>query len=552
MATISSQSGTRARTVLRLQVKFVSLRHGNDMRRIGAWLWQRRIGLAGWLAVAVFATLVGRFWHPCYGFTKFLMLDERAARAGVHELRDNPVYVYGEDGGYDGRYYVQIAFHPGLDAPDLAGGMDNFSYRARRILGSALAWVLAGGAPCRIAGTYAALNLGVWFVLAGLLWRLLAVTGWRSWLAWAGLLFSAGALHSVRLALPDLLGATLLAAMMLLAERQRRSAAFGALALAGLARETTLAAVVALWAGPWRAPHAWLRNLGRVALVALPLVLWLVYVHLKAGPLDSGVSNFSWPFVGWVEKGVAAVYDLACLPDYFRWLGITTFLAFAGLTVQAIYLLRRPDVNDAWWRLGAVYVAMMLGLGTSVWEGQPGAAVRVLLPLSLAFAVRAVRLRAGLVWLLAGNLTVFSGVLALWHVPTAPRELAAGRAGGDAYLVQLGDGWFGTERQRSHVWAWSAGRAGLELKLWAPGRAAMRVSLGLRSLARRPLEIRQEGRVIWRGEVGPKLQQIHFSMKRSATDTTQLEFVASGEPVRESAGAGARPLSFAVYDVRID
>ena len=502
--------------------------------------------------MAAFAGLVGRFWHPYYGFTKFLMLDEVAARTGVHELRDYPVYVYDEEGGYDGRYYVQIAFHPGLDAPDIAGGIDNFSYRARRILGSALAWMLAGGAPARSANSYAALNLGVWLVLAALLWRLLAVSDWRSWLAWAGLLFSAGALHSVRLALPDLLGTTLLVAMLLLAEHPRPGGALGALALAGLARETTLAAVVALWRGPWRAPQAWLRNIGCAALVALPLALWLAYVRTKAGPLDSGASNFTWPVCGWVEKGVASVYDLFVVPGYFRWLGVTTLLGYAGLTVQAIYFLRRPDVDDPRWRLGAVYIAVMLGLGTPVWEGQPGAAARVLLPLSLAFAVQAVRRRAGLAWLLAGNLAVFSGVLALWNVPTTPRELAAGRAGGGAYLVELGDGWFGTERDRSHAWAWSAGRGGIELKFWAPGREGVRVSLALRSLAPRLLEIRQEGRVVWRGEVGPQPQRIEFPVKRSAKDATTLEFVASGDPVREGAGADARPLSFAVYDVRMD
>ena len=515
-------------------------------------MWQRRVGLAGWLAVAAFAGLVGRFWHPYYGFTKFLMLDEGAARTGVHELRDYPIYVYHGETGYDGHYYAQIAFHPGLDAPDIAGGIDNLSYRARRILGSALAWALAGGVPARIADTYAALNLGVWLVLAGLLWRLLAVNDWRSWLAWAGLLFSAGALHSVRLALPDLLGTTLLAAMMLLAERPRPGGALGALALAGLARETTLAAVVSLWHGPWLAPRAWLRNVGRAMLVAMPLALWLVYVRTKAGPLDSGVYNFSWPVCGWVEKGVASVYDLFVLPDYFRWLGVTTLFAFAGLTAQAIYFLRRPDVDDATWRLGAVYVAMMLGLGTSVWEGQPGAAARVLLPLSLAFAVRTVRCRASLAWLLAGNLAVFSGVLALWNVPTTARELAAGRTGGSAYLVQLGEGWFGTEHAQSHAWAWSADRSELDLKFWAPGRDPVRVSLALRSLAPRPLEIRQEGRVVWHGEIGSPLQRIEFDLRRPATGATKLEFVASGEPVRESGGADARPLSFAVYDVRMD
>jgi hypothetical protein len=195
---------------------------------------------------------------------------------------------------------------------------------------------------------------------------------------------------------------------------------------------------------------------------------------------------------------------------------------------------------------------MLLGLGTSVWEGQPGAAARVLLPLGLAFAVRAVRRRASLAWLLAGNLAVFSGVLALWNVPTTPRELAAGRGGGGSYLVQLGDGWFGTERDRSHAWAWSAGRGRLDLKFWAPGRDTVRVSLALRSLAPRPLEIRQEGRVVWHGEVGPRPQRVEFPVQRSATDATKLELVASGDPVRESGGADARPLSFAVYDVRID
>jgi len=118
---------------------------------------------------------------------------EDAARTGIHELRDYPIYVYRGETGYDGHYYAQIAFHPGLDAPDIARGIDNLTYRARRILGSTLAWALAGGVPARIANAYAALNLGVWLVLAGLLWRLLAVSDWRSWLAWAGLLFSAGA-----------------------------------------------------------------------------------------------------------------------------------------------------------------------------------------------------------------------------------------------------------------------------------------------------------------------------------------------------------------------
>ena len=65
-----------------------------------------------------------------------------------------------------GAAYAQIAFHPALDSEELKAAVGHLSYRARRILLSALAWVAAAGDPARIAGTYAALNLAVWAALA--------------------------------------------------------------------------------------------------------------------------------------------------------------------------------------------------------------------------------------------------------------------------------------------------------------------------------------------------------------------------------------------------
>ena len=170
---------------------------------------RRALLAAAALAVIAFALLAGRFWHPYYGFTKFVQLDAADARSGIPEIREHPVFAYDGFNGYDGAAYTQIAFYPLLDSPDLQPALGNVPYRARRILGSALAWVLAAGNPARIANTYAALNLAVWLVLAVTLWRVLPVRDARSWLAWAGVMFSAGALHSVRLALTDLLAATL-------------------------------------------------------------------------------------------------------------------------------------------------------------------------------------------------------------------------------------------------------------------------------------------------------------------------------------------------------
>jgi hypothetical protein len=518
------------------------------MRAFGKWLQTRRLGLAASVAVAVFAVLAGRFWHPCYGFTKFLQFDSSDEKLAIHEVRERPIYVYPGNNGYDGFAYAEIAFHPLLDSPELQPALGNVPYRARRILGSALAWLLAGGEPDYIADVYAGLNLGVWLVFAALLWWLLPVRDWRGWIAWAGLLFSAGALHAVRLALTDLPGVTLFAAAMLLAERRRPGLALGTLAIAGLARETTLAGVVALWRGPWNSPRAWFANALRTLAVAAPLVAWLVYVRWKAGPADQGLGNFTWPIAGWIEKWSDVFAGFKRDPD-FTWLNTTTLLATAGLTAQAVYLLHRPQPGDAWWRAGATGVAMMALLGTSVWEGHPGAATRVLLPMSLAFAVLAVRQRAAAAWLLAGNLTVFSGVLALWHVPQDAREFAAGRSGRAAYVARLGEGWFGCERDKGDVWAWTPGNGQLTLQTWPNSESPLRVRLGLRAITPRTVEIRQDTTLLWRGPAGAKLQWIEFD--GVAKGRAQLQFSTDQPAVRESDAPNARALGFAVYDLRI-
>ncbi|MGH7997132.1 MAG: hypothetical protein ACREFX_12350, partial [Opitutaceae bacterium] len=432
---------------------------------------QGRFGpvLAGWAAVALFLALVGRFWHPYYGFTRFLQMGDSQAALAVPEMRGRPVFVYPGGNGYDGALYAQIAFHPLLGSPDLKRAMANVPYRARRILGSALAWAFAGGNPERIANLYACLNLVVWLLLAALVWRLLPVRDWPGWTAWAGFMFSAGALDSVRLALTDLPAVALVGAALFLAERGRPRRGLAALALAGLARETSLAYAAGWWEGPPGSAGAWRRNIARTLAAALPLAAWMAYVRWKEGPAPQGFGNFGWPAAGFARKA-AAIAGAFRGRDGFFWLHATTALALVGLSVQAAYLLIVPFRNpaairpksvraapadrrgrirgamaDPWWRAGIVGVALMTVLGRAVWAGDPGAAMRVLLPMSLAFAVTAVRRNAGAVWIVAGSLTVCSGVLALIHVPADPRELAAGRAAGRAYIFELDGGWYGRE-----------------------------------------------------------------------------------------------------------
>ena len=520
------------------------IEYGHALRR---WRWRA----AGLLAVAVFMLLAGRFWHPFYGFTRFVQLDEAGAAAAIPGIRARPVFVYDRFNGYDGALYTQIAFHPLLDSPELQRALGNVPYRARRILGSALAWLIAGGNPARIANTYAALNLAVWFGLAVLLWRVLAVSTARSFVAWLGVMFSAGALHSVRLALTDLLAATLMAAALALAERGRATGGLATLAAAGLARETALAAVVGLWRKAGNPVRTITANALKTALVTLPLVAWMVYVRWKAGPADQGFGNFAWPMVDWIEKGSATLADFVREPN-FRWLNTTTLLAFLGLTTQAGYFLRRWRWADPWWRAGASGVALMAVLGTSVWEGHPGAATRVLLPMGVAFAVLATREAARWPWIIGGGLTVFSGVLALWHVHEAPHELNAGTFSRGAYLTRVETGWHGIEREGGGAWAWCANRGSLTVETAPAVTRPVEVRIKLRAITPRQLEVHDGTSIVWRGLVAQRTHVISFSAVPASSGQLCLQLGSDAAPVRENEQPETRGLGFAVYSVELE
>lgn len=501
----------------------------------------RAIGLA---TVAVFLLLVARFWHPVYGFTSFLQLDSSNDAVKIAAFREHPVFVYHDTGGYDGLYYAQIAYHPLLDAPELAPAMDNLSYRARRILPPALAWTLAAGNPAWIVHVYSLLNVAAWLALAAILWRLLAVDSAQGWLAWAGVMFSAGALSSVRLALTDLIALTILAGALLAAERGRRGWALGAIAASGLARESALVALAGLVERPWFNR----RNLTRAAVAVAPLAAWMLYVGWRVNGHSSGMYNFTWPVMGYVGRWLG---NFSALQNESERLAVwTTVLATIGLSVQAAYFLLHRQPDDRWWRVGLGYTALLLCLGAPVWEGFPGAATRVLLPLSLAFNVLAHRSRAALGWLVAGNLTVFAGLLALVNVPHNPRELAADRADGTACVAWLEDGWYNVERSWRHERVWSDVNSRMELSTWGRRDQAVTLEFSIRSLNPRTVVIRDGFRELWRGAVGP--EKLHLSLvTRLTAGRGGLEFSTPEPAAPEPAERGGRSLAFALYDARL-
>jgi len=504
----------------------------------------RRVKFSGVAAVAVFIVLVARFWHPVYGFTEFLQLDAANDAVKLSAVRPVPVYVYRNTGPYDGWYYAQIAYDPLLRSPELKPAIDNLPYRARRILPSALAWLAAAGRPSEIAQAFAAINLVAWLALAAVLWRLMPVADGYSLAAWSGVLFSAGALASVRFALTDLVALAILAGAMLAAERRRPGWGLAQLAAAGLARETSLLALPAFCTRPWLSAV----NLRRAAAAALPLAAWMIYVRWRAGAGDPGWGNFTWPLAAWGEKWRTGIAAARQLPDPL--LAWTTLLATAGLTIQALYFLWRPRPGENWWRVGAAYVALLSFLGRPVWSDFPGAVFRAVLPLTLAFNVLAARRRAGWVWLLAGNLGVGAGLLALRDVPFDNGEVAAFHEAGVAGLAREGAGWYGAEHSGRHLWAWSDGRSDLTIATWPQDDRTLELEFSLRALTPRVVTVRQNGREIWRGTADARRSDGRLTIAVAA-GRAELNFATATPAVAESADPGARALAFALYDPKV-
>ena len=341
----------------------------------------------------------------------------------------------------------------------------------------------------------------------------------------------------MRLALTDLPALLLITGAVIAVQRGRLNGAAALLAAAGLTRETSLLAAPVLAGGTWRA------NLRRGLILAVPLALWLLYIRIVVGPGNQGWGALDWPGAMFLEKWRISLAALR--QPGFTLLAWTTLLALFALTVQAGWLLARPQGSNRSWRLGLGYAGLLLLLGSGVWEGNPGAAARVLLPLNLAFNLLAPRTRAGLGLLILGNLTVPAGLLQLESLPNDGVELAAARAGSTTVLVQTLSGWSGVERDAHNFWAWSSGDAVLVVRT-RPVGTVLGLDFHLRSLAPRTVAVTQDGHELWRGLIGPGWQAVSLACRDG-----EIRFHTDTPPVAEGPQPGARALAFCIERVTL-
>lgn len=495
------------------------------------------------LLVAAFVVQLARFYHPVYGFTSLIQLDYSSEPTMLRELRDRPIYVYRDTGGYDGQYYAQIAVKPTLRDPALLQAVDNLGYRARRSLGSWTAWLLALGNPTRALDVYALINPFCWLVLAALLLLLFPPRSLHDVVAWSALLCSAGVLASVRFALTDLPALTLVLAAAIAVQRTRTRSATALLAAAVLARETSLLAFPIFKGRSWRTTFI------RGVVCVLPLALWYAYIRLTLGPGSDGWDNLTWPGVMFVKKWVYCLGDLG--NEKYALLAWTTLLSMIALTVQGAWLVLRPSWQNLWWRLGIGHVGLMLMLGWAPWEGYPGAATRVLLPMQLAFNAVVPRTRRGLALLVVGNLSVASGILSMFDVPRERDEWAAARVEGVSYVARVGPGWHIPEHRGRRRWCWADREATLKLQEWHSA-APVRLEFNLHSFAGpRTVVVRQGDRLLWQGRLDrPEVPVVCDPVNFGADGTAELRFTSEEPAVKENTTAEARSVAFSISDFR--
>lgn len=521
--------------------------------------WSPAVALAYAAVVATFVAAFAQFYLPGKGFSYLIAFGSRShlEESRLSKLRRIDYYVEKGSDGYDAQYYVQIAMDPSLQNKQLPQAVDSLPYRARRILLPALAHAMGLGEPAAILQAYALQNALAWLLLAALLLHWFPPRSWEDFIRWTGVLGTFGLCLSVRHALPDGPSLLLIAFGVFLLERGRPWLSIAVLALSGLAKETNLLGAAALIPRAWRPASGWALAAARALLIAAPLALWFVYISLRVGPAaDAGYRNFDLPFAAYVRKWsetIGALGDISWAGPAALW----SLVALVVLTVQFLFLVARPRWTEAWWRIGASFALLMIFLGDAVWEGFPGAASRVLLPMQLAFNVLVPSGRGWMALLIAGNLTL----LAAPSVLRSPGNNLAytlrvdsalfANAQGRTIRVEYSPEWHGPEQGSAGYRIWARESAALSVFNPHAFPLELRLRFEMNAEGARGIQLRRSGESLWAVTI-PEGGKVAASLPRIvlAPGENRFEFVTD-QPARMRP-PDPRPLAFCVHNLRLD
>jgi hypothetical protein len=360
-------------------------------------------------SVALFYVSMRQYYHRRTGFTMLINFGDTFYDRSLPQLKKIPHFTFPNSGGYDGQWYAQLAMVPLLRDRAIDEAIDTPPYRARRILFSWTAYLAGFGQPAQILKAYALQNIVAWYALAFLLLRWFPPTTPRNVAPWFGCLFGAGIALSVRNALLEGPSMLVLVLAIIAVERGRTWTGTIVMALSGMGRETNMLGGGLLVDGIPRTWRQALKLAGMLALMVAPFFLWSLYVRSVYPRFSySNPASFGLPFVAYAQKWASTVSELASAGwnSYARF----SLVVLLSMTTQAVYLLWRREWKSPWWRMGVVYALFMPLLSPLVWEGYPGAAVRVMVPMTFAFNVLVSKDRWFWPLVIFGNLSILDGL----------------------------------------------------------------------------------------------------------------------------------------------
>lgn len=507
--------------------------------------------------VALFLWTLAQFYIPGKGLSYLIAFGDNQEKVRLTKIHKLDYYVSKASAGYDAQFYVQIAMDPSLQNQGLKRAVDNLPYRGRRILFAATAYAFGLGQPAWILQAFAVQNAVTWFLLAALLLHWFPPRSWDNFIRWAGTLLSIGVCLSFRNALFDGPSLLLIAFGVYLLDKGRPWLSTAVFAVSGLGKETNLLGSAALLPKFSDGGRAWGLAMLRGLLTLTPLALWVVYIALFVGGKvdDPGARNFDLPFSGYGRKWQEIMEswpEFSAVNTGPLW----SVLMLVALTVQFLYLLLRPQWSQAWWRIGISYAVLMIFLGDAVWEGYPGAASRVLLPLQLAFNVLVPAGRAWGLVLVLGNLTMLAAPAALespmgeGYLIRGPDALVYG-AGRQKLSVEFSDDWYPVERHNNDYWCWSAGSTGLTVLNPQAMPLVVRLRFTLNVNATRNVRLQLNGTSLWATEMGN-----HDSLNVVLNElvlppgASALDF--STDTPSSRVGSDPRLLAFRLQNLRLD
>lgn len=336
-----------------------------------------------------------------------------------------PIRMLEQSVGYDGQFYLALAFDPLLRTP-LAGVFDDAEYRAHRITWSLAAWLLgAGDDSMRVAFLYLLMLAGA--VAMGSLFADWAVRrGASAWWGFAGAL-GLGSLVCLQRMLGDVIMVSLLVATAVAVARGSRRGevvAVVSFTLAVLQKETAALAFPLL-----ALPLLQRRRAAALPWLAVPVLAvagwwWFVDSAIAVdGPFSLAIP-FGAPGAGFATalgEALGRAPDLLRLGKDVAFFGLHAVAVGLGLWIGWTQVTRsiRGRVPEGLPLAIGLFALLGVFLSENVWV-EPWAYARVLLPLlSLELLLGLEELRrskSSLVAVLATGLALASCVMGLLFV----------------------------------------------------------------------------------------------------------------------------------------